>query len=215
MPDFAQQRLMMVDAQVRTNDVTDARIHGAMLSTPREAFVPDAKQAVAYMDGCVALGDGRALADPRSFAKLAQLAGVKSTDRVLDVGCASGYSAAVLGRLAREVVALERNTKLAGIARDALRVQANVRVVEGDLPAGAAGQGPFDVIFINGALEVRPDALLDQLAEGGRLVCVQRTSAGSAARLYVRHEGAVSERAGFDAQLPVLPGFEKRSSFVF
>jgi protein-L-isoaspartate(D-aspartate) O-methyltransferase len=217
MPDFVQQRTMMVDAQIRTNDVTDPRIHAALMTVPRERFVPESKQAVAYMDGCVGLGAGRVLADPRSFGKLVQLAQIKPTDKLLDVGCGSGYSTAILSHMAGEVIGLEQDRELAGVARECLATLkiANAFVAEGALAQGLPARGPFDVIVCNGALEVPPRALLNQLADGGRLVAVLKDFSGSMARLYLRHEGAISERAAFDAQLPVLPGFERPAAFVF
>ncbi len=208
---------MMVDAQIRTNDITDPRIHAAMLAMPRERFLPETKQAVAYMDGCVALSAGRVLSDPRSFGKLLQLAAIKPTDRLLDVGCGSGYSTAILARLAGEVIGLEQDAELAGVARDCLSALniTNASIAEGALQDGLNLQGPFDVIFCNGALEVAPKALLKQLTDGGRLVAILRDGAASTARLYLRHEGVISERAAFDAHLPVLPGFERPAAFVF
>ena len=120
MPDFRAQRLNMVESQVRTNDVTDVRIQDAMREVPRERFVPSAKQALAYADTVVEVVPGRFLLDPRTFSKLAELAEIEPTDRILDVGCASGYSAAVLARLAHEVIGLEEDAELVRVATDLL-----------------------------------------------------------------------------------------------
>ena len=187
-----------------------------MLFRSRESFVPDAKKAVAYMDGCIGLGRGRVLSDPRSFAKLVQLAQIKATDRILDVGCASGYSTAVLAQLGAEVFGLEQDRELAAIARDTLRSLGckNTTVVEGALFDGAATCAPFDVIFCNGALATAPKMLVSQLADGGRLAAIIAGGVTGTACLYVRHQGVVSERTAFNAQLPVLPGFEKRGEFA-
>ena len=215
MPRFAAQRLNMVEAQVRPNDVTDPRIHQAMLEIARESFVPAPLRVVAYMEGCVDLGGGRALLDARCFAKLAQLAELGANDLVLDVGCGSGYSSAVLARLAAKVVALEEDPALARLASDALRDCSNVEVVQGRLADGFARQAPYDVIFVGGAVETRPDALLNQLATGGRLVCVMPEAGQGHAHLFVKGESGMSDRAAFDAQVPTLPGFTKISGFVF
>jgi protein-L-isoaspartate(D-aspartate) O-methyltransferase len=217
MPDFAAQRLTMVDAQVRTNDVTDPRIHAAMRLVPRERFVPRSKQAMAYADAVVEVAPGRFLPDPRTFAKLLQLAAIEDTDAVLDVACATGYSSAILARLARSVVALEQDADLVRVAVDALRAAGatGVDVVQGQLAEGVRGRAPFDVIFTNGAVTSRPERLLAQLAEGGRLVTVVQDDAQGRAHLFVRRNGQVGARPDFDASLPILPGFKKSVGFVF
>jgi protein-L-isoaspartate(D-aspartate) O-methyltransferase len=217
MPDSARQRAAMVESQLRTNDVTDPRILKAMGEIPRERFVPAALSPVAYMEGCVSLGKGRALLDPRCFAKLAQLAEVRASDRVLDVGCLTGYSTLVLSRLAAHVVGLEEDGELKRTAEKSLSQLgvANVEFVQGSLDQGCVQKAPFDIIFINGTTEIRPERLLAQLAEGGRLVAILRDGAAGHAGLFLKHEGAVSERSAFDAQVPNLPGFQKVAGFVF
>jgi protein-L-isoaspartate(D-aspartate) O-methyltransferase len=217
MLDTAAQRANMVAAQLRPNDVTDARIRDAMLTVPRERFVPGAMAPVAYMERCIPVGAGRVLLDPRSFAKLLQLAAIRPDDRVLDVGCGTGYSTAVLSLLAGKVVALEENPELAAGAEANLRALgvAHAQVVTGPLVQGCPDRAPFDVIFLNGAIETEPTTLLAQLKDGGRLVAIHRDGAAGHARLYLKHDGAIGERSAFDAQVPLLPGFEKPLSFVF
>jgi protein-L-isoaspartate(D-aspartate) O-methyltransferase len=217
VPDTAALRANMVAAQVRTNDVTDARICNAMLTIPRERFVPQALQEVAYADARIPLGNGRVLPDARSFAKLLQLAAVKPDDVALDVGCATGYSSAVLSLLAGRVFALEESAELARAAEDNLRAlgAANVSVIRGKLPQGCPQYAPFDAIVLNGACEIAPAGLLAQLKDGGRLVAIKRNGAAGYGCVYLSHAGAIGERKAFDAQLPVLPGFEKPKSFVF
>jgi len=212
--DFATQRTHWVDSQVRPNDVTDLRIIAALSEVPREAFVPAERRALAYADGRVPIGSGRTLLDARAFAKMLQLAAIGAGDRVLDVGCGTGYSTAVLALLAGSVVGLEENSGLADHAERALARVPNVTIFRQPLAQGVPGQ-KFDVIFVNGAVDQRPDALLSQLNEGGRLVCIQRDSGVGRAILYVRGEGAFSARPAFDAQTPVLPGFEAAQRFVF
>ncbi|MEE8438067.1 MAG: protein-L-isoaspartate O-methyltransferase [Micropepsaceae bacterium] len=215
MSDYAAQRLNMVEGQVRANDVTDRRIQIAMADIPRERFVPEHLNSVAYADICLEVASGRHMLDPRCFSKLLHLASIRNGDHVLDVGCASGYSAAILGRLAGDVIALEENQDLARIAGKQLLDMDNVRVEHGALSAGFRQGAPYDVIFVNGALESSPDSLLGQLAQGGRLVAVIRYGGRGRAHLYVNNNGAISDRAAFDAQVPVLPGFEKVEGFVF
>jgi protein-L-isoaspartate(D-aspartate) O-methyltransferase len=215
MLDSAWQRAHMVATQLRTNDVTDTRLIRAMLAVAREAFVPDRLAALAYMEGCIPLGNGRVLLDPRSFAKLAQLASIKPEDRLLDVGCATGYSTAVLAQLARHVVGLEQDRDLALAATRNLQGIGNADLICAKLSDGVPANAPYDVIFLNGAVEEAPHALIAQLSGGGRLVCVARDGAAGHARLYLKQDDAVGERSAFDAHVPLLPGFEKRRSFAF
>jgi protein-L-isoaspartate(D-aspartate) O-methyltransferase len=209
-------RFNMVEAQIRTSNVTDPRIHAAMGAVAREKFVPHAARALAYADVPVAIAQGRYLLDPRSFAKLLQLAQITAEDRVLDVACGTGYSSAVLGRLAAEVIALEQDADLVRIASELLaNAVGKVEVVQGGLIEGVKGQGPFDVIFVNGAIEQTPDILLAQLAEGGRLVTVMRESGQARAWLFVKQNGQVGRRPDFDADVPLLAGFKKAMGFIF
>jgi protein-L-isoaspartate(D-aspartate) O-methyltransferase len=208
-------RFNMVETQIRPSHVTDDRLLAAMMAVPREKFVPGAARALAYADVPVALAPGRYLLDPRSFAKLVQLAAIKSSDRVLDVGGGTGYSAAVLARLSQEVVALEQDADLVRAASQLLaNVVGKVEVVQGGLVEGVKDRAPFDVIFINGAIEQVPDTLLSQLAEGGRLVAVLKDGQ-SRAWLYLKENGQVGRRPDFDADVPVLAGFKKAMGFVF
>jgi protein-L-isoaspartate(D-aspartate) O-methyltransferase len=208
-------RFNMVETQIRPSHVTDDRLLAAMMAVPREKFVPGAARALAYADVPVALAPGRYLLDPRSFAKLVQLAGIEADDRVLDVGGGTGYSAAVLARLAGEVVALEQDADLVRAASQLLaNAVGKVEVVQGGLVEGVKDRAPFDVIFINGAIEQVPDALLGQLAEGGRLVAVLKDGQ-SRAWLYLKENGQVGRRPDFDADVPVLAGFKKAMGFVF
>jgi len=208
-------RFNMVEAQIRSANVTDPQILAAMNAVPREKFVPTAAQALAYADVPVAVAPGRYLLDPRSFAKLAQLAQIAPTDRILDVGCGTGYSAAVLARLGAEVVALEQDADLVRVASALLEnVVGKVELVQGGLIEGVKGQGPFDVIFVNGAIEQAPETLLSQLAEGGRLVAVLKDGQ-SRAWLFLKQNGQIGRRPVFDAEVPVLAGFKKAMGFVF
>jgi protein-L-isoaspartate(D-aspartate) O-methyltransferase len=215
MPDYAAQRINMIENQVRPADVTDLAVQAAMGEVPREHFVPASKRELAYMDGCVEVARGRFLLDARSFAKLLQLADVQPTDTVLDVGCATGYSTAVLSRLAARVIGLEEDAELVRAASEALAGLGNVEVVQGRLADGLPTRAPFDVIFVNGGVEVTPERLLAQLGEDGRLVCAIRQGAAGYGRIYVKHDGAIGDRDAFNAVLPVLPGFAKRAGFVF
>ena len=209
-------RFNMVEAQIRTANVTDPRIHAAIGAVAREKFVPHAARALAYADVPVAVAPGRFLLDPRSFAKLLQLAAIQGSDRVLDVACGTGYSSAVLARLSAGVVALEQDADLVRVASELLaNAVGKVEVVQGGLIEGVKGQAPFDVIFVNGAIEHAPETLLGQLAEGGRLVTVMRQDGQCRAWLFVRENGQIGQRPDFDADVPLLAGFRKAMGFVF
>ena len=218
MNDFATQRTNMVDSQVRPSDVTDRRIVRAMLTVPREAFVPEQVKATAYMDDHLALGpERRYMLAPRTFAKLVQLLAIGEDDTVLDVACGTGYSTAVLATLARSVVGVEENTVLAQRARETLAGlgRQNAIVNTGTLTAGAPAEGPFDAILVNGCVADVPDALLDQLKDGGRLAAVRSDGSVGQATVWRRHGTSFDARPAFDATAPLLPGFEKRPGFVF
>jgi protein-L-isoaspartate(D-aspartate) O-methyltransferase len=215
MTDFATARDRMVDSQVRPSDVTDLRLLWALQTVARERFVPEKARDLAYADYDVPIARDRWLLQPRVFAKLLQQADVKDTDRVLDVGCGLGYSAAILGELAAPVTALEEDRELAAAATKTLEGHPKVRVVSGALAAGYAADAPYDVIVIEGATEVRPEALLSQLRDGGRLVCLLGRGPYGKATLYKRTGQDVGERPLFDAASNVLPGFAKPAAFAF
>jgi protein-L-isoaspartate(D-aspartate) O-methyltransferase len=222
MIDFAAARRMMVDGQVRTSDVTDPRIIAAMLELPRERFVSGANAALAYLDLDVPVQQAsgreevRRLIKPMVLAKMVQAAAVKETDHVLDAGCATGYSSALLARLAHSVVALEEDPALAQSADANLKSVGarNVTVVTGPLTAGWQPKAPYDVIFVNGATEVVPRALCAQLKDGGRLLAVLGRPNGRA-MVYRSVSGDVSGWPIFDAAAPLLPCFAKPPAFVF
>jgi protein-L-isoaspartate(D-aspartate) O-methyltransferase len=218
MTDFAAARRNMVDGQVRTTDVTDLRVIAAMLEVPREQFVAPAMAGLAYLDLDVPVGEGassRRLIKPMALAKLIQAADLKTTDRVLDVGCVTGYAAAVIARIAGEVLALEQDAALAEAARAALSTLPNVGVANGPLRDGWPQAAPYDAILLEGASEFAPDKLLRQLKDGGRLVCVLGAGPGAKAMLYQCSGGKIGSRPLFDAAAPVLPGFVKPPEFAF
>ncbi|HEX5508260.1 MAG TPA: protein-L-isoaspartate O-methyltransferase [Pseudolabrys sp.] len=219
MTDFEAARRMMVDGQVRTADVTDLRVITAMLEVPRERFVPAESAGLAYVDLDLPVGAGkggaRKLLKPMVLGKLIQAAELKATDRVLDAGCATGYSSAILAQIAGEVVALEQDSDLARRATESLRGAGNVQVVAGDLKAGWPPGAPYDAILLGGATEVDPDALLGQLADGGRLLCVLGGGPGAKATLYRKSDDGIGVRPIFDARAAVLPGFSKQPAFAF
>jgi len=217
MLDFAAARRMMVDCQVRTSDVTNLRLIAAMLAVPRERFVPKASAELSYLDADLPVEEGgaRRLLKPMVLAKLLQAAEIGETDRVLDVGCATGYSAAVIGQLASSVVALEQDAALARLAEDNLQALGvrNATVATGSLVEGWPAGAPYDVILLDGAVEAVPKALLRQLKDGGRLVGVVGRSPVSKAMLF-RSSGANGWPI-FDAAAPALPGFAVPPAFVF
>jgi protein-L-isoaspartate(D-aspartate) O-methyltransferase len=221
--DFAAMRRKMVDNQVRPNGVTDLRLVAVMLDIPRERFVPPDKAALAYMDGDLLIdagGPGKAarfLLAPMVLARLIQTADIRETDRVLDVACGTGYSSAILARLAASVIALEEDRDLADKAARLLARSGvgNAEVVRGPLIDGWTASAPYDVILINGAVEYIPEALLAQVKESGRLIAVVGTAPIGKAMLYRCAGGDVSGRPIFDAAGPPLPSFVKPRTFVF
>ncbi len=223
MMDFARARRNMVDSQVRPSDVTDRRLIQAMLEIPREEFVPAGRRPLAYIDEDLPIsspsGDapGRWLMEPMQFARLVQLAGLGPHDLVLDVGCGTGYSTAVMARLVDSVVGLESDGELSARADAALADLGvgNAAVVTGPLELGYPSQAPYDAIVLEGMVEEVPGALMEQLREGGRLVAPMRHGPIAKATLFQRVDGNVSSRVAFDLAVPALPGFSRPPAFVF
>ncbi|MFG1299155.1 protein-L-isoaspartate O-methyltransferase [Xanthobacter sp. V3C-3] len=220
MIDFAELRRGMVDGQVRTNNVTDPRIVSAMLEIPREYFVPAQLKSLAYIDDDLALTTGgapRYLVEPMILARLIQLADVQEHEHVLDIGTGTGYSAAVLSRLAQQVVAVEEDAGLAASATATLAELgvANVAVMQGPLNAGWAKEAPYDLILLNGSVDEVPAGLLAQVKEGGRLIAVVGHGGAGRATVFSKVAGQVSERVAFNAAVPPLPGFKAAPRFVF
>jgi len=219
--DFSERRVKMVDGQIRTADVTSGPLIDAFLAVPREAFIGSADPNLAYIDEDLHVADSpdgpRYLMEPAPLARLIQLADVAATDRVLDVGAGTGYAAAILSRLAASVVALESDSSLAAQAGETLAAQGcdNVTIVTGPLPEGHSAKAPYNVIFIGGSVEEVPRALLDQLAEGGRLVAVEGRGNAGIARLFLKTTGVATGRRAFNAAIKPLPGFERIRVFEF
>jgi protein-L-isoaspartate(D-aspartate) O-methyltransferase len=221
MPGFATARQKMVDGQVRPSDVTDIRILDAMLAVPREAFVPENQRALAYLDLDLDVSEGgpakRFLIKPLVISKMLQAADIKDTDNVLVVGCATGYTAALVAKLAGRVTATESDPALAAKAKD---VMAELGLGNVTFRAAAAAEGdpanaPYDVIVLDGATEITPDRLYRQLRDGGRLVGVFAMTQPQRAVIVTRSHGDFGNRALFDAAVPVLPGLERSPAFVF
>lgn len=217
MTDYAAIRRAMVDNQVRPSDVTTFALVDAMLWAPRERFVPRAKRDVAYAETEIELAPGRAMLQARTLAKMLDAAEIYSRDLVLDLAPATGYSTALIARMAEAVVAIEPDAELAKQAQSLLTDLEvdNAIVSEGDPAEGDAAHGPYDVIFLSGAVERVPDALIEQLKEGGRLVAIFREGRVGKVRVVTRAGSGVSRRYVFDADAPVLPGFEKPKEFAF
>ena len=219
MLDFAQARRTMVDCQVRPSDVTDRAVLAALAEVPRELFVPPDRAALAYSDLDVPIGQGsgrRFVLNPAVVARLVQALDVEAGTRALDVAGGYGYSAALLTGLGCTVTMLESDGSLADEARARLgRAGATAAVELGPLDGGCPGRAPFDLILVNGAVEVRPTALLDQLGPGGRLACLVRNGRQGQAMLYVKSGETVGERVLFDYAAPVLAEFGKAPAFRF
>lgn len=217
MTDFSARRTMMVDTQVRPSDVTKFPIIDAMLSVKREDFVPSAQREAAYMGENLSLGGGRVLLEPRTLAKMLDALDIGADDLVLDIGAGYGYSAAVIAHMAVAVVALEEDEDMARDAEEGLMAAGmdNVIVHAGPLSAGAAEHGPYDVILVQGGISDIPDAVIDQLKDGGRIACLFMDGALGEVRIGYRLEGRMHWRRSFNAAAPVLDGFHKDAAFQF
>jgi protein-L-isoaspartate(D-aspartate) O-methyltransferase len=221
MSGFAVARQKMVDGQVRASDVTDIKIIDAMLEVPREAFVPQGQRALAYLDLDLDVSESgatrRFLIKPAVTAKMLQAAEIMETDNVLVVGCATGYSAALVAKLAALVTATESEPALAARARDILAELGfgNVTVQAAAAAEGDPARAPYDVIVLDGATGIIPEPLYRQLKDGGRLVGVFAMTQPPRAAIVTRSHDDFGHRPLFDAVAPVLPGLERLPAFVF
>jgi len=218
---FEQSRIKMVDNQVRPCDVTNHALLTAMLSVPREAFFSEDTQALAYLDRDSAIdgsqeNNARYRMSPGNLAKLIQLCDTQSDDVVLLIGAGSGYTAGVFSHLASSVVAIEEETSLVQPAADVITELGydNVVMLEGNHKDGWEREAPYDVIFVDGSVEIIPDAWQAQLAQGGRLVVVVGSGNSARAVIYTKREGHVGHVAEFNCSVPALPGFEKTTGFA-
>ena len=215
MTDYAARRTTMVDTQIRPSDVTKFPIIEAMLSIPREEFVPATRREAAYVGENLDLGRGRVMLEPRTLAKMLDALDVQRNELVLDIGSGLGYSAAVIARLAEAVVAVESDADLADEAQGILSREGADNVIQhqGALSDGAAQHGPYDAIIIQGAVCDLPTKLLEQLKNGGRIACLFMEDALGVVRIGYKLDGGISWRFAFNASAPVLPGFEKQVAF--
>jgi protein-L-isoaspartate(D-aspartate) O-methyltransferase len=215
--DYAAARQHMIDSQVRTNKVTDSTVIAALAALPRELFVADTHRKLAYIDRPVPMATGRRMMETMYLARLLQVAELQPKAKALVVGAGTGYAAAVVSKLVAKVTALESSAELAARARSNLGSLGigNVNVVEGELAAGRSSEAPFDFILIDGAVEIAPDALAAQLAEGGTLACIAMKGAIGHGVLIARADGVLTRREIFDAETDVLPGFMRPQRFVF
>ncbi len=218
---FEAARANMVESQIRTTDVTSHSLLKAFYAVSRENFLPENLKVFAYIDKDLQIspaGAGkpaRYLMEPSPVAKLLQLAAINKQDRVLDVGCGTGYVSAILSHVAGQVVALECDEELAATAKSNLSSYENVSVVQGPLEKGYASGAPYSVIFMSGSVEEIPTSLFEQLAERGKLIAVQGQGHAGRATVFTRERGAVSETTYFNVGAKPLPGFAKAPSFVF
>jgi len=215
--DFARARDLMVESQVRTDDVTDLRVLHAMRTLPRERFAPPQKRSLAYADLELEVAPGRTLMRPRDIAKLAAALAPQAHERALEIAGATGYGAAVLAGCCKEVLTLDPDPNLsitAGAALESVGVK-GAKAVSTPVADGWRDEAPYDVIMLNGAAELVPDAWLAQLAPGGRLGVIVRQGAAGAARIYTKSGETAAYRIAFDAAPPIAPGLERKPSFVF
>lgn len=217
MTDFAAAREAMVDSQVRTSDVTRYAIIEAMSWCPRELFVPRAYDEIAYAETEVPMAPGRAMMAPRAVAKMLDAVGIGPDDLVLDVAPGTGYSTAIISRLAAAVVAVEPDADLAARAATLFEELelVNTIVEQGDPAEGAPAHGPYEVIFVNGAVEELPTTLTGQLRNGGRLVAIFAERGVGRCKIMLRAGDSLAERVVFDLDAPRLPGFERPHAFTF
>ena len=216
MTSHADRRTMMVDTQVRPADVTKFPIIEALLKTPRELYLPADLSDTAYVGDNIEIAEGRVLLEARTMAKILDALAIAPTDMVLDIGCGWGYSAALIAHLAEVVVAVEEDAAMAAEAPGLLAEGGldNIAVVEGPLAEGAPQHAPFDVIIVEGAAEALPQAIADQLKEGGRIACLFQDGALGTVRIGLKADGAISWRYAFNASAPVLPGFTNLRTFA-
>lgn len=217
MPDYARQRQIMVASQLLASGATDERLLEVMGAVPRERFIPAGKREIAYADAPLELVSRRWLLSPGTFARLVQLARIEPGDRVLDVGCATGYSTAVLAQLAARLTGLEEDADLVRIASETLRGMdvGQVDIVQGRLAEGHRARAPYDAIVVEGGMQQEPDKLLAQLADGGRLVGILQHEAQGHAMVYLNEGGTIGRRMAFDASAHVLAAFREPAGFVF
>jgi len=215
--DYELARRNMVESQIRTNKVTNAELLKALEIVPRERFLPPEWAHAAYVDENLSLAPGRYLMEPMVFARLVQLADPQVTDRALVVGSGSGYGAAVLANLVRAVVALESDPGLAARGREQFARLAidGATQVDGPLAQGWPLKAPYEIILVEGAVQVLPGALFEQLADGGRLVAVVETDGIGRATLFDKRNDVLSHRVVFDASVPILPDLKRERGFVF
>lgn len=216
MTDYMSRRTMMVDTQVRPSDVTKFPIIDAMLSVPRQAFVPDNLREAAYVGENLDIGGGRVMLEPRTLAKMLEVLDVQPAHVALDIACGLGYSTAILAQLCEFVVAVEDDEARAQEAQSILSQQGvdNAAVMAGELTAGSEKSGPYDIIMVQGAVEDLPEAITAQLREGGRVACLFSEGTLGVVRVGHKIDGVVNWRFAFNASAPVLAGFRKQVAFA-
>lgn len=215
MTDYAARRTLMVDTQIRPSDVTKYPIIDAMLSVPREEFVPTARREAAYMGENIDLDGARVILEPRTLAKMLDVLDIGPDELVMDIGANLGYSSAVIAKLSQAVVAVEDDAEMAKDAQDALSAVGadNVIVHEASLTDGAAEHGPYDVIVVQGGVMRMPEALVGQLKDGGRIAALFMDGALGEVRIGYKMDGNLTWRLAFNAGATVLPGFEQEHQF--
>jgi protein-L-isoaspartate(D-aspartate) O-methyltransferase len=215
MSDFTANRRAMIDSQLRTNGIMSPAVIAAMGTLPREKFVPDSLQSIAYMDRSIPLGQGRHLNPPLSAGLILEHAAIKKGERILLIGAGTGYLATLIAGQGAQIVATEESADLLAQAQYNLAGQSDVTLIAAPLASGAAEYGPYSLVIIDGAIETLPQAIVDQLEEGGRIIsgvaegAVRRLASG------IKRGGSVALRPFADTEIAVLPGFAHAKEFVF
>lgn len=213
--DFDTARRAMIDSQLRTGGVNEPWIMAAIGALPREDFVPKDRASICYMDRGVSLGGGRMLNPAVATGLMLIEADANPADTALLVGAATGYVATLLAQRCKSVTALEEDADLAKSASAALKSFANAAVVSGALNAGYDADAPYSLVWIDGAIETLPSAIVDQIADGGRIICGVKDGPVTRLAMGIKRGGEVALRSFADSEIAPLSAFVKAKEFAF
>jgi len=209
MNNYILARTNMVKGQIAPNKIVDSKLLEVLGEMPRHLFVPESLKNIAYSDEILAINDNRYIMPPMVFARMLQIADVKSDDTALVVACGGGYSSAVLAKICKKVTSLDSDPEMATKANYMIKKLdiGNAIILNEKLSEGHKDGAPYDVIFINGAIDKIPHQLLEQLAEGGRLVTAINEGICGRVFLFTKTDGVIAKEEVFDANLPTIADF--------